>query len=183
MYIGNKIKALRKKRKLTLVELSKASGVQVATLSRMENMKMVGTLESHIAIARVLGVDVTQLYAETIKDQGKIDAFEEDIASDVFVHSETSSYEILTKNLLSKKMMPILIKIEPESKTNSEQNPVGSEKFVFVLEGTVDVIIESKTISLSKNKTLYFDSSLKHQFHNIGKAQAKVICVGTPVML
>ena len=55
MFIGQRIKQLREAQKMTLTELSEKSGVQLATLSRMENMKMTGTLESHIAIAQTLG--------------------------------------------------------------------------------------------------------------------------------
>ena len=35
--------------------------------------------------------------------------------------------------------MPMLLKIESEGRTNPEQNMAGSEKFVFVLEGKIEV--------------------------------------------
>ena len=44
MFIGTKIKDLRKTQKMTLTELSQKSGVQLATLSRIEHMKMVKRL-------------------------------------------------------------------------------------------------------------------------------------------
>ena len=43
--IGKIIHKLRKDRKMTLVELAQKSGVALATLSRMENGRMTGTLE------------------------------------------------------------------------------------------------------------------------------------------
>ena len=49
MYIGEKLHAIRKAKRISLTELSEKSGVQMATLSRIENKKMVGTLESHMA--------------------------------------------------------------------------------------------------------------------------------------
>jgi len=61
MYIGEKLHAIRKAKRISLTELSEKSGVQMATLSRIENKKMVGTLESHMQIAKVLGIDVTEL--------------------------------------------------------------------------------------------------------------------------
>ena len=44
MLIGKRVKELRKARNMSLSELAKLSGVQIATLSRIENLKMIGTL-------------------------------------------------------------------------------------------------------------------------------------------
>ena len=183
MYIGKRVQELRKVRGMSLTELAEKSGVQIASLSRIENMKMTGTLESHMKIAQALGVDVTQLYTAIIKEEDKARVHTPKSLSDVFVHSDKSSYEILTSNVLGKRMMPILLKIEPEGRTNMEQNPPGSEKFIFVLEGKIEVQVGDKTYSLSRYNTLYFDASLEHKFVNAGKTTAKVICVGTPVAL
>ena len=183
MYIGKRVQELRKAKGMSLTELAEKSGVQIATLSRVENMKMTGTLESHMNIARAMGVDVTQLYTAIIKEEDKAQVQTPKSLSDVFVHSEKSSYEILTSNILGKRMMPILLKIEPEGQTNMEQNPPGSEKFVFVLDGRIEVRAGEKAYALSRYNTLYFDASLEHKFVNTGKTTAKVICVGTPVAL
>ena len=183
MYIGKRVQELRKVKGMSLTELAEKSGVQIASLSRIENMKMTGTLESHMNIARALGVDVTQLYTAIIKEEDKAQVQTPKSLSDVFVHSEKSSYEILTSNVLGKRMMPILLKIEAGGQTNTEQNQPGSEKFVFVLEGKIEIQVGEKAYSLSKHNTLYFNAALEHKFVNAGKATARVICVGTPVAL
>ena len=183
MYIGAKLHALRKAKKMSLTELSKISGIQLATLSRIEHQKMVGTLESHINIAKALGIDITDLYRDIDKQQAMVEFSESQQRTDVFTHSEHSSYEILTKNVLQKRMMPVLIRIDARGKTNQEQNQPGSEKFIFVLEGTIEANIQGQKFNVSKNNTLYFDASLPHTFTNMGKATAKVLCIGTPVTL
>ena len=183
MYIGKRLKELRKTKGISLTELAEKSGVQIATLSRIEHMKMIGTLESHMAIAKTLGVDITQLYTDIIEHKDKADMRANKSPSDVFVHSDKSSYEILTPKVLSKKMMPILLKIEPDGKTHKEQNPIGTEKFVFVLEGKIEVKVDETTYTLAKHNTLYFDASLAHSFVNTGKSTARVMCVATPVVL
>ena len=183
MYIGKRLKELRKAQGMSLSELAEKSGVQIATLSRIEHLKMTGTLESHMNIARALGIDITHLYTDIIKDREKVDFQGSRSATDVFVHSDKSSYDILTSKVLSKKMMPILLKIEPGGKTNKEQNQIGAEKFIFVLDGKIEAAIGSETYALSKSNTLYFDASLEHHFINIGKSTAKVLCVATPVAL
>lgn len=90
MYIGEKIHQLRKKNKISLVELSKLSGVQIATISRIENKKMVGTLESHMNISKALGIDVTELYQDITDSIEQPTQHEEPI--EVFNTQDLSTY-------------------------------------------------------------------------------------------
>jgi len=183
MFIGKRVKEIRKQQGMKLIDLAKNSTVQIATLSRIENDKMTGTLESHMAIAKALGVDVTTLYTDINREDSAVEVKTKQTTTDMFVHSDKSSYEILTSKLLSKKMMPILLKIEPDGQSNKEENVLGAEKFVFVLEGRVEVHIGNETYSLSKNNSLYFNSNVGHYFVNTGKTTAKIISVATPVAL
>src|ERR1700690_2636080 len=98
MYIGEKIRAIRKSKRISLTELSEISGLQMATLSRIENKKMVGTLDSHIQIAKALGIDITELY-KGLSQQNAIIDFGRENNTDVFTHSDKASFEILTKNI------------------------------------------------------------------------------------
>lgn len=183
MLIGEKVRQLRKSMRISLSELSEKSGIQIATLSRIEHQKMTGTIDSHFKIAKALDVDITVLYNDIIREKSSIDIQTEKTNTDIFVHSNKSSYEILTKNILSKKMMPILLTIEPEGLTNKEQCKPGSEKFIFVIEGDILVIINNKEYPLSKANTLYFDSSQDHYYKNAGYITDKILAVGTPVEL
>ena len=184
MLIGKRVKELRKARNMSLSELAKLSGVQIATLSRIENLKMIGTLESHINIAKALGIDITQFYQNIAAKQAVAAPKEQDTqATETFSYNDKASYEILTGSVLTKKMLPVVLKIEAGGKTNPEENLSGAEKFIFVLEGTVQAFVGEKTYSLSKHNTLYFDASLKHYFVNSGKNVARVISVVTPISL
>ncbi len=62
--IGNKIKTLRWSKMITLKQLAELSGVQIATLSRIEHNKMTGTVTSHARIANALGVRLVDLYSD-----------------------------------------------------------------------------------------------------------------------
>jgi len=116
-------------------------------------------------------------------EKNKVEVRDKETAADIFNYSEKSSYEILTNKILSKKMMPILLKIEPGGQTNTEQGKSGSEKFVFVLEGNVKVNIGNGAYPLGPSNTLYFDASLPYVFSNEGSCLARLICVTTPVEL
>jgi len=134
-------------------------------------------------IAKALGISLTQLYAGLVAEEKEIEVQTPQSQKDIFLHSDKSSYEILTTKVLSKKMMPTLIKVEPQGKTNPEQNQPGTEKFIFVLEGEIEAKIGDDAYPLSKNHSLYFDASLAHFLVNSGGITARVISVVTPVAL
>ena len=183
MLIGDKLHEIRKNKKITLTDLAQKSGVQLATLSRIENKKMTGTLESHQAIAKALGIEVVELYNSVIRDQKQIEVSKTTPNSEIFTHNEKSSFELLTKNVLSKQMMPTLIRIEEGGSSQKEQGQANAEKFLFILEGSIEAVIDANSYRLNKNNTLYFDASLVHTFKNAGRGIAKLLCVATPVSL
>ena len=59
---GQSLKDIRKNKNITLKEMSELTGVQIATISRMENNKMVGALKSYVNIAKVLGLRLSELF-------------------------------------------------------------------------------------------------------------------------
>jgi len=186
MLIGKKIKEIRTAKNISLSDLAKRSGVQIATLSRIENLKMVGTIESHMNIARALGIEFTEFYqnaspAKPINREAS--PASPPAAPESFTYNNAASYEILTNSILSKKMMPIVLRIEPNGKSNPEQNAKGSERFIFVLEGEIVVHVSDKEYALTPTNTLYFNAAEKHYFENRGTVTARAIVVTTPVTL
>lgn len=61
---GKALRVLRQQRNLTLKAMSKLSGVQLATLSRMENDKSIGNMKSYMNIAKALGLKLSELFGE-----------------------------------------------------------------------------------------------------------------------
>ena len=70
MKIGNTIKRLRKQKRMTLKDMSKITGVQTATLSRIENDKMDGSLNVYMLIAGGLDLKLSELFAAIEEDGG-----------------------------------------------------------------------------------------------------------------
>lgn len=70
--LGNTIKRLRKEKNLNMTDLARLSGIQLATLSRIENNKMIGSLSCHIELARALGIKLSEFFEEYEKDRTPI---------------------------------------------------------------------------------------------------------------
>lgn len=180
MQIGNIIRAVRKERRYTLAKLAKDSGVALATLSRMENNKMTGTLESHINICKALDITLSDLYRDLPASRKTVEVQPKRSRSEVFVHDKRSTAEMLASKILEKKMMPILLKIHPNGTTQVEETKTGVEKFIYVLNGKIDATIGAEKYTLGKGDTLYFEASLPHYFKNISQDESHLLCVISP---
>jgi transcriptional regulator with XRE-family HTH domain len=182
MYIGKRIRELRQAQGMKLKDLADKSGVQIASLSRIENEKMTGTLDCHMQIAKALGVDLPLLY-QNVNIDARFSKLLTASQTDSFSYNDKASYEFLTSRILSRRMLPTMLKIEINGATNEEINPEGSERFIFVLEGEITAVVGEEKFVLPKYHTLYLEASQPHKFTNTGKGIARAISVLTPVTL
>lgn len=181
--LGERIKSLRKERRITLVEVAHKTGIDQATLSRIENGKMTGTLESHMKISEALGIRLPQLYEDLVS---KVEEAQDKIAKkkvESFSHSSGAVAELLTGGVLQKKMMPLLLKIKPKGSTEPEEYSALSERFVYILSGAVEVTLGEEKKVLKTGETLYFNAGQSHHFKNVSKSEARCLSIMTPVSL
>jgi transcriptional regulator with XRE-family HTH domain len=184
MELGKKIRALRKERRLSLDDLASKSGLGKATLSRIENDIHSGTLKTHMKICEALGISLKDLYTETEEKPEEVVAVNPTTPeADVFTYDEKATSVILTQGVAKKNMLPQLLVVEPGGKTATEENPAGTEKFIFCLEGSVELIVAEKTYRLKKDDALYFKSSFSHHLKNNGTKTAKVLSITSPTAL
>ncbi len=183
MEIGKTIRRLRKEKRLTLRGLADKSGIALATLSRVETGRMTGTVKSHNAIARALDVTLSDLYSGFELKSKKVEHKQQNEQADIFVHNDKASYDMLTKRVLSKKMMPTLLKLEKGAKTAVEQSSKGTEQFIYILDGNMQAVVDNKTYALKKGDSFYFDASMPHYWKNTALKPARALCVTTPPAL
>jgi len=68
----NGLKALREKRVITQEELSSASGVGVATISRLETGRVKPSIKTIRALARALGISPEELRGLLVLEQQRL---------------------------------------------------------------------------------------------------------------
>jgi quercetin dioxygenase-like cupin family protein len=184
--VGERLRLLRTSQKRTLVELATASGVDVATISRIETGKMSGTLESHIRLATALGLKLTELYTgiEELRAKRTATIVPSAQRKDVYVHQAgKSSLALLTTDIMQKKLMPVLVTVEPGGSTQREEAKVGTEKFLYVLDGTLEATVGDEKHLLKRGSSLYLDAAVPHSFKNAGRVTARFVAVVTPPVL
>ncbi len=181
--LGQRIQFLRKQRKITLVEMAKKTSIDQATLSRMENEKMVGTLDSHMRIAQALGLRLPDLYEEAAQKMDESRDNEMRQKLETFSHSSGAVSELLTTGILQKKMMPVLMRLKPKSFSATEDYPPLTERFIYVLKGSVELTINREQRKLDAGDSLYFTASVPHSFKNTAKTDSELVSVITPTSL
>ncbi len=181
--LGARIKSLRRESKMTLVEIAKKTGVDQATLSRIENGHMTGTLNSHMKIAQTLGLSLPELYQDVIKKHSDLADQKTKQRLETFSHSSGAIAELLTSGVLQKKMMPILLKIKGKGHTETEEYPFGTERFVYVLKGSVNVHVGTEARLVSAGESFYFSAAHPHHFQNPNKTEIQCLSVMTPASL
>ena len=80
-------------------------------------------------------------------------------------------------------MMPILLKLKPKGHTETEEYPTLTERFIYVVKGTVELRLNEETKTLKHYESLYFNGALPHQIWNRYKGESWVISVITPSSL
>jgi transcriptional regulator with XRE-family HTH domain len=178
--LGQRIRQLRKEKKLTLVEIAQKTGVAQATLSRIETGTMIGTVESHEKIAEVLGVGLAELYSGVDSRYEQIAHLAQEAERKITFQNKNVQVELLTREATKKKITPLLITLQGNSETAKEHLERGVEKFFFLIEGEVKVKIDKEEFILKSGETVYFDASLPHQILNEKQKIARVLAAVSP---
>ncbi len=183
--LGERIRTLRKDAKLTILDMAAKTSIDQATLSRIENGKMTGTLDSHRRIAEALGIRLPDLY-ESVSDP-KTQAQDKKLAQklETFSHSSGAVAELLTTAVLQKKMMPVLLKLKHKGHTEPEEYSLQTERFLYVAKGMVELILgkDKESRILKQHDSIYFNASTPHQIWNRFKSESWVVSVLSPSSL
>ena len=184
--IGARLRAIRKSQRIRLHELAGTSGVDMATISRIETGKMTGTLESHLKLATGLGVKLIDLYAGIEEARLKNAASLQSLSkrSEVYVQQAGKvSMTLLTGEILKKKLMPALMTIEPGGSTQLEEARVGTEQFLYIMDGAIEAVVGDAVHPIARGSSLYVDASVPHRLRNTSKRPSIILSVTTPPVL
>ncbi len=181
--LGKRIQTLRKEKQLTLVDVALRTGIDQATLSRIENGKMTGTLHSHMKIADVLQIPLPSLYENILSEVDKAQERTAREKVETFSHSTGAQAELLATGILRKKMLPTILKLKAKGSTAEEIYAAQSERFLYVLKGAVEVTLAADKQLLKEGQSLYFDASKPHHLRNVDRSESRCLSVLTPPSL
>ena len=178
--IGDKIRALRLKKKMGLVELGKHTGLSPALLSKIECGRMFPTLPTLLRIALVFSVGLDYFFsgarekpivAVSRKEQ-RVRLPDRAGAREVAYRFESLDYPATERRFNSyfAEFFPIAAdKVRPHAHSGYE--------FMYVLTGTLTLHIAGQENTLAEGDALYFDSTVPHTYRRSGARSCTAVVV------
>jgi len=177
--IGPKIRDLRLRKKLGLVQLGEHTGLSPAMLSKIERGLLFPTLPTLLRIALVFGVGLEHFFVEsepgpTIavvrkKDRLRLpDRPGEDAPSYFF--------ESLDFPVTARKMEAYYAEFPAQAEPSAPHRHGGAE-LIYVLHGALAVDVEGEETVLGEGDAMYFDSGALHSYARHGRAACAAIVV------
>src|SRR6266545_1503952 len=165
--IGAKIKKLRLAKKMTLQAVAKETGFSPALISQIENNNVSPPIATLSKIAKFFDVKIGIFFTEDEEEYHyeMVRRKERKLIPRIISHSGTSqgySYESLSFRKQNKKMEPFLLTVTEKAAEENTYSHDG-EEFLFIMNGTAELLLGDERIALNEGDCVYFDSSLKHR--------------------
>jgi transcriptional regulator with XRE-family HTH domain len=181
--LGRQLRLLRLRKKISLVDLGKHTGLSPSLLSQLENGKMIPTLPTLARIAMVFDVGLEHFFGD--KHGRKL--FSVVTAKERMRFPErpdmpTPSYffECLAFSTQGKGLQAYLAEFPRRAPGEvSEHFHEGSE-FLLVLEGSLTIRFQGDDYDLRAGDSLHMDSSERHSYRGTGKTGAKAVVITVP---
>lgn len=181
--LGKKIRQLRLKKKIALVDLGKHTGLSASMLSQLENGKLIPTLPTLARIAMVFDVGLEHFFGE--KRRGKAFAIVHAKERIRFPESAESAFpgyffECLAFNAQDKSLQAYLAEFPPRREKEVMEHAHDGAEFIFVLDGAISVKYQDVDYTLEAGDSVYFDASEPHSYRGVDNRPARAVVITTP---
>jgi transcriptional regulator with XRE-family HTH domain len=177
--IGERIKRLRLKKSMGLVELGKHTGLSASFLSQLETGRVVPTLRNLSRIAMVFSKDLSYFFDTEPNALFRIHRRKERVRlPQTGVNAPTYYFESLGYMVPDRHMDPYFAEFVPQTKEmepKAHMHP-GFE-FLYMLDGDLAIHHGDQSCTLEAGDAVYFDSSTPHSYHCTSKKPANAIIV------
>jgi len=178
--IGQKLRQLRLRKKIALVDLGKHTGLSASMLSQLEAGKMVPTLPTLARIAMVFDVGLDFFF----DDKRRRKVFTVVRKSDRIQFPDRADsplpcwyFECLAFSAQEKGVQAYLAEFPQRKPEECRPHLHEGAEFIFVTRGVLTIHCQGDDNVLNEGDSVYFDSSEPHSYRSEAGAQAIVIAV------
>jgi transcriptional regulator with XRE-family HTH domain len=175
--VGCHLRKLRAERRLSIRTLADLSGLNVNTLSLIENGRTSPSVSTLQQLAGALDIPITAFFETEIpkNDISYQKAGQRPRA--VFAHG---TLENLGGGLTLQGGRPFLVTLEPKADSGSTPIVHTGQEFVFCLDGCLSYTIEGRIYLLESGDSLLFEAYLPHCWQNVGEIPSRSLLVMCP---
>ncbi len=181
--IGEKLRTIREKKKLTLKQVSQKAGVSDSLLSQVERNKVSPALDTLLSISDALDIDFDSLFWDYRKTKGlhithqtNRDRFE----SDGIIFELLSS---MNPSDPDHAIEAYLMKVPSHFNRDSVKSGHFGHEIGIILSGTGKIEFGDQFYPITTGDTLSFRSDIPHRLFNTGENDLTAIWIVTPPKL
>jgi transcriptional regulator with XRE-family HTH domain len=184
--IGAKLKQLRLRKKIALVDLGKHTGLSASMLSQLENGKMIPTLPTLARIAMVFDVSLDHFFGDKKRRKpfGVVRANERiQFPERPGMAKPAYFFECLAFSASDKGMQAFLAEFPKRAENEVSEHFHDGAEFLHVLEGTLAITYQGEEYLLRSGDSVYFDASEAHAYRGVSKIPARAVVITAPPRL
>ncbi|HTV06792.1 MAG TPA: XRE family transcriptional regulator [Acidobacteriaceae bacterium] len=177
--IGERIKRLRLKKSMGLVELGKHTGLSASFLSQLETGRVVPTLRNLARIAMVFNKDLSYFFEPEAHTLFRIHKKADRVRlPQSGVDNPTYFFESLAYMVPDRSLDPYYAEFIPlKGVTDIRPHVHPGYEFLYVLEGSLEIKHGDKANIIEAGDSVYFDASTPHAYRCAGKESAVALIV------
>jgi transcriptional regulator with XRE-family HTH domain len=170
--IGERVKALRTERGMTLAELGEKTNLSTSYLSQIERDKTTPSLSTLTGIAKTLNVGLRYFFETEVEAAFIVRA---DEVQDNFVADSSIVRLPLSPKAENNKLEVNRAIIKPHIPSESLA-PYPGEDFAFVLSGELTITVGDEEFVLAAGDSIHYDAMQPHCWGNQGDEPCVVMC-------
>lgn len=177
--IGERIRRLRLKKSMGLVDLGKHTGLSASFLSQLETGRVVPTLRNLARIAMVFSKDLSYFFDTEPSAMFRVHRKKDRVRlPQTGVEPPTYTFESLGYMVPDRYMdpyfaefVPLAVNAEPKAHLHA------GYEFLYVLDGELELHHGEHQCTLERGDAVYFDAGTAHSYQCAGKKPAEAIIV------
>jgi transcriptional regulator with XRE-family HTH domain len=178
-HIGERIKRLRLKKSMGLVELGRHTGLSASFLSQLETGRVVPTLRNLARVAMVFSKDLSYFFEQEPQSLFRVHRRKDRVRlPQTGVDDPTYFFESLGYMVPDRLMDPYFAEFVPHRKGQEIRPHVHpGYEFLYILYGELEIRHGDQVTMLEAADTVYFDASTPHSYYCAGKSPTGALIV------
>jgi len=176
--VGRRLRELRAARGLSMRALAENSGLNVNTLSLIENQRTSPSVSTLQQLAQALQVSISTFFETNQGNQQVVHQKAGAHPRAVFAHG---FMEDLGSGMSRFGAEPLIVTLAP--KADSGKTPIvhTGREFVYCLEGQIAYSVDTETYLLEPGDSLLFEAYLPHHWKNLDDTPSRTLLVLCPM--
>jgi predicted Fe-Mo cluster-binding NifX family protein/quercetin dioxygenase-like cupin family protein/DNA-binding XRE family transcriptional regulator len=175
--VGSKLRELRTRRGFSLRALAKNSGLNVNTLSLVENGKSSPSVSTLQQLALALDVPISSFFESESKEKRIVFTPSTQRPGSNFGSTQMQN---LGKDLAGSAVQPFVVTLKPRMGSGDRMIVHTGHEFVYCLSGSVHYQIEKEPYHLRPGDSLVFEAQLPHCWENKGDETTQILLILHP---